>query len=84
MSKLKIKPEHYEVLKNAFQDLNKQMNLDHVKSQYMTTGHTELRFRWDMFWYIKMSGWVCRELYPYLTDDHIDSALRKIFEELGV
>lgn len=84
MAKLKIKPEHYEILKNAFIDLGKKMDLPHVKDQYMKTGHTELRFRWDMFWYIKMSGWVCRELYPYLDDDNIDSALVKIFKEIGV
>lgn len=84
MSKIKMTVEHYEVLKNMFVDLNKKMDLRHVHNRYKQAGHSELRFRWDMFWYLKNSGWVCRELYPYLDDDHIDSAIRKIFEEIGV
>lgn len=46
MAKLKIKPEHYEVLKCAFVDLSKKKDLSHIKKQYLDVGHSELRFRW--------------------------------------
>lgn len=40
---------------------------------------TEKRCRWDCVSGAKLSPWVCDNLYPYLNDDHIDTALRKIF-----
>lgn len=84
MAKLKMTDVHYEVLKSDFEALSKKMDLLHIKARYEQAGHTPLRFHWDMFWYLKNSAWVCRELYPYLTDDHIDSAIVKIFKELGI
>lgn len=84
MAKLKMTDIHYEVLKSDFKALSEKKDMSHIKDQYEKAGHTDLRFRWDMFWYLKNSAWVCRELYPYLTDDHIDSAIVKIFKELDI
>lgn len=42
----------------------------------------EKRLRWDMLYTSVSSQWVCDNLYPYLNDDHIDTALRRIFKEL--
>ena len=46
-----------------------------------------LRFRWDLLHCCTRLGllpitWVCDELYPYLNDDHIDTALRRIVKQL--
>jgi len=37
-----------------------------------------MRYRWDLFNLAIPVSWVCKNLYPYLNDDHIDTALRKI------
>ena len=36
------------------------------------------RFRWDMLQCSVGSSWVCSNLYGYMNDSHVDSALKKI------
>ena len=43
--------------------------------QFKIAGYTEERFRWDCLW---RSGHVCRHLYAYLNDSHINTALKAI------
>jgi hypothetical protein len=79
MSKLKIKPEHYELLKKVFEA---GKALVPSKEAYREAGMSDKRWRWDAMWAgKKVAGelpW--GELYKYLNDDHIDSALRQIAE----
>ena len=46
-------------------------------------GHSDMRYRWDCLWTSKQSRWVCDNLYPYINDDHIDTALRRIIPNLN-
>lgn len=46
-----------------------------MKREYMELGLTSKRYRWDLLW---LSRFEVVELYDYLNDDHIDTALRKI------
>ena len=61
--------EIYKVLENSVVDLS---------NRYRDMGLTHKRFRWDLLYMAVGSEWVCENLYPYLNDDHIDTALRNI------
>lgn len=42
----------------------------------------EMRLRWDSLTLLFGAKWICDELYPYLNDTHIDSALRAAMNKL--
>lgn len=42
------------------------------------------RFRWDMVYLAKLSPWICDNLYLYLDDTHIDTALRHVFRGITI
>lgn len=90
---MKIKQEHYLSLFNAVKDLPKDgieehrlylISLKKKKPQM----DLEMRFRWDLFWSIKHRKLISQELfdsiYYYAKDTHIDTALKKIVQELGL
>lgn len=83
---MKITQEHYLAIFNAINTLPK----DKVKTHYnalielkKVKPHMDLgvRFRWDLFWATKFDA---KPLYVYLHDSHIDTALKKIVQELGL
>ena len=41
----------------------------------------EKRLRWDLLYNSIDSQWICDNLYPYLDDTHIDTALRFIMQD---
>ncbi len=47
------------------------------KAEYKFSGRTERRYRWDCVWSANIGGFL-NELYEYLNNDHIDTALKKI------
>lgn len=77
---LKITPEHYEHLQKVITPLDTRAR----RTAYKAAGLTAMRYRWDLLRmatttpYTPPMKWVCDNLYPYLDDTHIDSALRKI------
>lgn len=84
---MKIKPEHYEHLKQAIVPLLEKGKTDerYTEAYYVTHGigkdHAK-RFRWDALYSIPgMSKWICDTLYQYIDDTHIDSALKKIVKD---
>ena len=64
---MKMKPEHYAILKQAV--------LEHIPPA------PNRRQLWDAVWSAGLEAWICDTLYPYLNDDHIDTALRNIARE---
>ncbi len=40
------------------------------------------RARWDLIYKAGLSKWICDNLYPYLDDSHVDTALRRIVAAL--
>ena len=42
----------------------------------------EKRLRQDWLYAAKVSPWICDNLYTYLDDTHIDTALKQIIKEL--
>lgn len=71
---MKIKPEHYAVLEAAIKPVMTEIPFE----QYVAQGLSPMRYRWDMLWKAGMNKWICDNLYPYINDMHIDSALRRI------
>jgi hypothetical protein len=83
---MKILPEHYGQIKQVF-----SQNKDKITS-YRTTllelakppKDLEMRLRWDAINVLLGSAWICHKIYPYANDTHLDSALKKIVEELNI
>lgn len=78
---MKMKAEHYEALKHALDAISTQLAPMRVK--YKAAGMSDMRFRWDALKHAHVSGnstqWMCSQLYGYLNDGHIDTALRHYF-----
>ncbi len=79
---MKIKSEHFDRMKKEIENvLNSTMS--NVGDIYIACNLSEKRMRWDL---LLATGWITngfmKELYEYLTDDHIDTALKKIVEQL--
>ena len=80
---MKIKTEHYNTLKNAIAPL-KEHFAKH-KENIIAEGKSkdiEKRLRWDVFHASKYGG-ILSELYSYMNDEHIDTALKKIMLEIA-
>ena len=69
---MKITVQHYNYLKEKM----KNTILNNIGFT-----NTENRFAWDCLWNSVPSQWVCDNLYPYLNDENIESALKKIVKE---
>jgi len=71
---MKMREEHYAYLQKAIAPLD----TEELRSYYRNAGLSDKRYRWDLHYRAGLAKWTCDELYPYLNDDHIDTALRKI------
>lgn len=78
---LKIKPTHYAEIAASLDAVADKVSA--AKPEYQAKGWSDMRLRWDAFRFAKVGGnstsWLCSNLYPYLNDAHIDSALRHYF-----
>lgn len=81
MGNLKMRTEHYQALKDA---IGRIPELEAHRESYKTNNMSPMRFRWDCLHYVTNDGEgrlgreFSKELYVYLDDSHIDSALRRI------
>nr|WP_232355769.1 hypothetical protein [Burkholderia sp. M701] len=76
---MKIKSEHLETLRTAITPLD----TDGHRQVSIAANHSDMRYRWDLLRVARIDGmggiaWTCAILYPYLNDEHIDTALRNI------
>jgi hypothetical protein len=81
---MKIKPEHYAILKTKIEEAIPLINSHKeylIKENKFKDFGTRLRF--DIFYKVKAGG-INNELYEYLDDTHINTALKKIFKELNI
>lgn len=69
---MKITQEHYQHLSAQISPLNTA----ELRAAY--EGLSAKRYRWDLLYRAGLSTWICDNLYPYLDDTHIDTALRSI------
>ena len=80
---MKMKPEHY-----AHMIEQMRMNAEAIPAhrEYLKSDERvkdlEKRLRWDVMYASGLTAYICDELYDYLDDSHIDTALRAIMIEL--
>ena len=84
---LKIRPEHFELIKNKIKSIGADKIATHKTFLQSPENprkpkDLEKRLRWDCLKNVIDSKWICDNLYSYLNDDHIDSALRQIMETI--
>jgi hypothetical protein len=53
-----------------------------LRAAYRDAGLSLKRYQWDVTWKAGLSAYICNTLYPYLNDDHIQTALNRIVSEL--
>lgn len=75
---MKIKQEHYEHLEALIKPLDTPLAREYAIRQEFTNK----RYRWDLLWQAKTSQWIVDNLYKYMHDGHIDTALRSIVPNL--
>ena len=89
---MKIKPEHYKVLKDGIEKIGiEKIKLHKIDLPFRVNPPKDLnkRVRWDCLYAsgIKIGdgiGMAGLPLYAYLNDTHIDTALKHIMQELGI
>ena len=88
---LKLTEAHYQTLKTAVTKAlyNTQHDMNGWEQGYVTRKvgkDPKMRCRWDLVWHAKKYGCLTTawfdEVYKYADDTHIDSALKRIVEEL--
>lgn len=91
MSKLKIKEHHYdyilEHMRSRVNELGPKLLVGYAAMLRTVADVKDVqkRLRWDLFsTSIPDRGNLCKELYEYMNDSHIDTALRNIMAELGL
>jgi len=85
---LKITKEHYEKMRAACEEVLAKYPVITVDT-YEAQGLSHMRFNWDVFHSAKIDGvsstkWACDNLYSYLDDTHINSALAVIMHNDGL
>ena len=79
---MKIKTEHYETMRAAILANSEAPTL----LDYRSHGLSEKRWRWDLSYAARLpdgsslTSFICREVYPYANDEHVDTALRKVLD----
>ena len=80
---MKIKKEHYEVMKNEIKKVPCNIN-DHREWLKVNAKYNDLekRLRWDFARAARMDMFLLTNVYPYANDEHIDTALKNIIKEI--
>ena len=82
---MKMTQEHYAHVKEAIA-LVWSNDLDKAERRALRAEgkakDIEKRLRWDWSYAAKLSPWICVNLYTYLDDTHIDTALKQVMKDL--
>jgi hypothetical protein len=80
---MKIQPAHYAFMKAAIgaftsEDVasRRQAIVAEGKAKDVAT-----RLRWDLSYAANLTPFICKHVYPYADDSHVDTALRQIMRE---
>jgi hypothetical protein len=80
---MKMTLEHFHYLQDAM-SINAQY-IPQYRAHIIAEGKAkdvEKRLRWDVLYLSGLSKWICDNLYSYLNDEHIDTALRAIMKKI--
>ncbi len=85
---MKIQDAHYQKLETACKEVLAAHPAITVEA-YAAQGLSAMRFNFDVLWACKIDGktgnaWICSELYPYMNDEHIGTALKRIMGNDGL
>lgn len=82
---MKIKPEHYQFLKNELNKLDKQAIIEHGKQVKIENKYHDynVRMAFDCLYACKI-GDTISEWYKYLNDEHLQTAILKACKELNI
>lgn len=82
---MKIRPEHLEYIQNAISGLDKELVAEHARVVRESGKYKDfaMRMRWDIFHSCIPSNWVCDNLYSYMDDTHLNSALKACMKTCG-
>jgi len=83
---MKMKKEHFEKIRAALHIAKNKNPGMLTKAKY--EGHSKRRYLWDLLYTADIDGvrasiWICDNLYTYLDDSHIDTALKNAGIECG-
>jgi len=82
---MKIEKQHFDHIKSSIAAVWTQEKHDNHRQFVINEGKArdiEMRLRWDWMRYAGLSPWICDNLYGYMNDTHIDTALRKVMKEM--
>ena len=82
---MKIKQEHYNYMRDTMRDYKYRDRIAEHRTALLNDPRVkdiEKRIRWDWLYASGLTAWICKELYEYMNDEHIDTALRSIVKEL--
>jgi hypothetical protein len=79
---MKMKHEHYNHIRESFEKHAHWIPLtrESIAKENKAKDYDK-RLRWDMLYIAVGSRWICDNIYSYLDDTHIDSALRAIMRQ---
>ena len=83
---MKMKTEHYDYIKHEIDNLFKRYNKENLINEYSKglfpksdrVKDLQERFCFDLVFRAGLSKYFCENLYSYLNDKHIYTALKKI------
>ena len=80
---MKMKPEHYQHIKESMAKIADKIPAHRERmKEDPRIKDLDKRVRWDWLWGTGLSSWMSANLYKYLNDSHIDTALKQIAKEL--
>lgn len=80
---MKMRPEHYKALEDMLALFARIEDTAALREKYRKEGLSSKRYRWDVLFSVphaRRREWFDLGIYEYLNDDHIDTALRAIFQ----
>lgn len=85
---MKIKPEHFDALKALIEPLDTaELRAKYLAGDFPRSAKCKdvyVRYRWDLVYYVPQEGRydLFMDMYRYMNDDNIDTALRRIVPPL--
>jgi len=82
---MKITQQHFDHIKSSISAIWTQEKHDCHRQFILNEGKAkdvEKRLRHDWIYYAGLSAWICDNLYGYMNDTHIDTALRNVMIDL--
>ena len=73
---MKISKEHFDYLTSKIQEVIAENPT--MYDNYMKEKFSHMRYNWDLLWMADLTNFTTNDLYEYLNDTHIDTALKAI------